>query len=75
MTRTRVAGVGNDADNMKLWQAWAQAVADIIKAARPDLVLDVKGFGETKPVAPNEVGGKDNPENRAKNRRVELRLG
>lgn len=67
--------IGDDADNMTLSKNRAQAVADIIKQSRPDLVLDVQGLGETKPVAPNEVSGQDNPENRAKNRRVELRLG
>ena len=34
-----------------------------------------KGFGETLPVAPNELpNGKDNPEGRAKNRRTEFKV-
>jgi len=33
----------------------------------------VQGFGASRPVAANETGGKDSPEGRAQNRRVELR--
>lgn len=51
----------------------AQAVADAVAAARPDLVLEVAGRGEAEPAAPNEQGGEDNPEGREQNRRVELR--
>ncbi len=37
--------------------------------------LDSKGFGESQPVAPNTMpDGSDNPEGRAKNRRVELEV-
>ncbi|HRW01540.1 MAG TPA: hypothetical protein P5314_07170 [Tetrasphaera sp.] len=43
------------------------------RAARPDLKLDVEGFGKGRPVAPNSQGGEDNPEGRALNRRVEIR--
>ena len=34
--------------------------------------MRVEAFGETKPIAPNVLEGKDNPEGRALNRRVEL---
>jgi outer membrane protein OmpA-like peptidoglycan-associated protein len=51
----------------------AQAVADAIAEARPDLKLKVAGHGDSEPVAPNSSGGKDDPEGRAKNRRVEIR--
>lgn len=34
--------------------------------------LEYKGYGESKPIAPNKIDGKDNPEGRAKNRRVEF---
>ena len=64
-------GVGSDADNLKLSKARADAVAAIIKAARPDLVLDVQGFGESKPLAAE--GGTNDSEVRANNRRVEIR--
>lgn len=60
---------GNDV----LSQERAQAVADAIAAARPDLDLTVTGHGDTDPVAPNSEGGEDNPEGRAENRRVEIR--
>lgn len=61
--------VGTDADNLKLSNARAQAVAAVVKAARPDLKLTVKGFGESSPVASNtDAGG------RSKNRRVEIRF-
>lgn len=53
----------------------AQAVADAISKARPDLHLQVAGHGETQPVAANERGGEDDPVGRAKNRRVEIRYG
>ncbi|HEY4582101.1 MAG TPA: OmpA family protein, partial [Lysobacter sp.] len=31
-----------------------------------------KGYGEARPVAPNEVDGEDNPSGRQLNRRVEI---
>ena len=65
--------IGSDATNRTLSQARAEAVATAIRAARPDLRLDVRGFGETRPVAPNATAGKDDPQGRAKNRRVEIR--
>lgn len=65
--------VGSAAANQRLSSERARAVADAITAARPDLRLRVTGHGETRPVAPNNSGGRDDPEGRAKNRRVELR--
>lgn len=65
--------LGTAARNRALSQQRAAAVAAVVTAARPDLVLTVKGFGSADPVAPNSSGGKDDPEARAKNRRVELR--
>lgn len=66
--------IGDDASNLTLSQQRAQAVADLITAARPDLVLSVEGFGESKPVADNGTPpDNDNPEGRAQNRRVEIR--
>lgn len=60
--------VGKDEDNMLLSEARAKAVYDYlvgrgIEAAR----LTYKGYGETRPVAPN-----DTPEGRAANRRTTL---
>ena len=65
--------VGTDGANRRLSTGRAQAVAAAVRVARPDLRLDVRGFGEAQPVEANAKGGKDNPEGRALNRRVELR--
>ena len=69
----RADGVGGDSANLALSKARAQAVAAAVRRARPDLRLDVRGYGEKEPVEANTRGGKDNPEGRALNRRVELR--
>lgn len=44
-------------------------MAAAVRSSRPDLRLTVTGRGEADPVAPNTLGGKDNPEGRGKNRR------
>lgn len=64
--------VGNDSANQKLSQKRAKAVADVVEEARSDLHLSVEGHGKDDPVADNEKDGEDNPEGRAKNRRVEM---
>ncbi|MGI5189582.1 OmpA family protein [Promicromonospora sp. CA-289599] len=64
--------IGDDASNDRLSQRRADAVAGILREARPDLRLTVKGHGEQQPIAENEIEGKDNPAGRAKNRRVEV---
>lgn len=64
--------IGDDASNDRLSQQRADAVAAILRDARPDLRLTVKGHGERQPIAENELEGKDNPAGRAKNRRVEV---
>lgn len=65
--------IGDDAHNLALSRARARAVGALVDRIRPDLTLDVRGFGERRPVEPNTIAGKDNPEGRAANRRVELR--
>ncbi|MBI5838217.1 MAG: OmpA family protein [Candidatus Eisenbacteria bacterium] len=66
-------GKGSAAYNMKLGQRRADAVKKYLTEHGVDASrLSTKSFGESKPVAPNMVDGKDSPENRAKNRRVEL---
>ncbi|MGQ9701623.1 MAG: OmpA family protein [bacterium] len=60
---------GSDSYNLKLSQARAEAVKDYL-VTRHNLDAErlmPKGYGETKPVAPNTT-----PENMAKNRRVEF---
>ena len=62
--------MGNPKDNLKLSENRAKAVVNYlgskgISAAR----LIAKGFGETKPVAPNTTD-----EGRAQNRRTELKV-
>jgi len=59
-------------------RALSQRRADAVKAELVRLGVTgvtAKGYGEARPVAPNEVGGKDDPAGRAKNRRVELVFG
>lgn len=59
---------GNDADNLKLSESRAKAVADyLISRGINANRLSWKGFGESKPIAPN-----DTEEGRAKNRRTEF---
>lgn len=64
--------VGEDAYNVKLSDRRATAVEDAITQARPDLDTTAEGHGSADPVAPNREGGEDNPEGRARNRRVEI---
>ncbi|WP_433467360.1 OmpA family protein [Spirillospora sp. CA-128828] len=66
--------IGDPGYNLSLSEKRAEAVkAELQRALQgASLQIEAKGFGETKPVAPNEQGGKDNPEGRAKNRRVEI---
>uniref|UniRef100_A0A832I6U9 OmpA family protein n=1 Tax=Eiseniibacteriota bacterium TaxID=2212470 RepID=A0A832I6U9_UNCEI len=61
---------GSNAANQKLSEARANSVRDYLLQKFPDLKADqysVKGYGESKPVAPN-----NNAVNMAKNRRVEF---
>src|SRR5262245_46240080 len=65
---------GSDLYNQKLSEARARTVRDwlagrnAIPASTP-----IRGYGRTMPVAPNTTAdGKDNPEGRQKNRRVEV---
>ena len=66
---------GDDAYNDDLSIRRARAVADWLSqhGGTPAARLKAEGRGEREPVAPNEgVGGRDNPEGRAKNRRVQV---
>ncbi len=51
----------------------AKSVFDYLTSRGVDPArLSSVGYGETKPIAPNEIDGKDNPEGRQLNRRVML---
>jgi outer membrane protein OmpA-like peptidoglycan-associated protein len=63
--------VGDDAGNLTLSQQRAEAVKTVLaERAGPSLVLEVDAKGEAEPVAPNDIEGRDNPDGRARNRRV-----
>ena len=65
--------VSDDAFNQTLSEQRAQAVVEALKANGVPTSLDATGFGETRPVAPNENSdGSDNPAGRQLNRRVEI---
>lgn len=66
---------GTDANNLILSQKRADAAVTYVvaKGILADKII-AKGFGESIPVAPNEINGKDNPEGRAKNRRTEFKV-
>lgn len=66
--------VGAQVANQRLSQRRAQAVADALSGlgVAPQR-LYVQGFGEAYPAAPNQNrDGSDNPQGRARNRRVEI---
>ena len=65
--------VGNDSYNQKLSERRADAVKSWLLANGVTSTLATRGWGRSKPVAPNKLpNGKDNPEGRQKNRRVEI---
>ncbi len=69
--------IGSQAYNLPLSQRRAQAVRDALArllADRPTQ-FSVKGFGASKPIAPNKnPDGSDNPKGRARNRRVTVAI-
>jgi len=65
--------VGNDRYNQALSERRADAVKNWLAAHGVTSRMSTRGWGKTKPVAPNTYpNGKDNPEGRQKNRRVEI---
>ena len=65
--------VSDDAFNQRLSEQRAQAVSSALKSDGVTATIESVGFGETKPVAPNEnPDGSDNPGGRRLNRRVEV---
>jgi outer membrane protein OmpA-like peptidoglycan-associated protein len=66
---------GSDSYNLRLSQRRADSVKDwLVKSGGINRQkMSTKGWGEEKPVAPNEnPDGSDNPDGRQKNRRVEI---
>jgi outer membrane protein OmpA-like peptidoglycan-associated protein len=66
--------IGADAYNMKLSEARATTARDWLAARNfVPASTPIKGYGKTKPVATNKTSdGRDDPEGRQKNRRVEV---
>lgn len=66
--------IGAPGYNLRLSEQRARAVKAALEAALggTSVKIEAKGYGETRPVAPNETGGKDDPAGRAKNRRVDI---
>ena len=65
--------ISDEAFNLQLSQERADAVVAELKKDGVSSTLDATGYGESKPVAPNEnADGSDNPSGRALNRRVEI---
>ncbi|RAJ75390.1 WD40 repeat protein [Chitinophaga dinghuensis] len=68
--------IGSDKYNMKLSQARAQSCVDylISKGISPSRLI-AKGYGKSRPIAPNSLPNhKDNPEGRQMNRRTEFKV-
>lgn len=67
--------IGSDAHNQKLSEQRAEAVKSwfIEKEGLRNMSFASKGYGASRPVAPNKKpDGSDDPEGRQKNRRVEI---
>ncbi len=67
---------GTDSYNIKLSQARAQACVDYLASKGvPVSRMVAKGYGESRPIAPNtQPNGKDNPDGRQLNRRTEFKV-
>lgn len=64
--------IGSDAYNQELSEARAESVVAGLEKRGVTTTLTAEGFGEARPVAPNELNGADNPAGRQLNRRVEI---
>ncbi|TCC87868.1 OmpA family protein [Pedobacter hiemivivus] len=66
---------GTTAYNLRLSrQRAAAAVKYLTEKGIERSRMEADGFGESRPVAPNSLNGKDNPEGRQLNRRTEIKL-
>ncbi|WP_217180537.1 OmpA family protein [Streptomyces sp. AC495_CC817] len=64
--------IGSDDYNQTLSEKRAQSVVSGLEDRGVTASLTAEGFGESRPVAANEVDGADNPAGRQLNRRVEI---
>ncbi len=66
---------GSDAYNDDLAERRAESVRDYLTQRGGNVRMQVRSFGEGRPVAPNQTdSGEDNPDGRQRNRRVEVIL-
>lgn len=64
---------GTDEYNQTLSEKRAEAVMNFFINKGVDANrISSEGHGESEPVAPNDINGKDNPDGRAQNRRIEI---
>ncbi|MDF2044628.1 OmpA family protein [Microbacterium sp. Kw_RZR3] len=64
--------IGTDAENQVLSERRAQAVVEALRQRGTPTSWTAEGYGESRPVAANEIDGADNPAGRQLNRRVEI---
>ncbi|WP_334152598.1 OmpA family protein [Microbacterium sp.] len=64
--------VGSDSENQTLSEERADAVVADLEKRGVRTTLTAEGYGESRPVAANEIDGADNPAGRQLNRRVEI---
>lgn len=63
---------GADDYNQSLSERRANSVVATLKTHQISVPMTAIGYGESRPVAPNEFKGQDNPQGRQANRRVEI---
>lgn len=70
-------GVGGEDYNLRLSEQRARTVAAALEelTGDADITFDTVGHGAAEPVAPERIGGWDNPRGREQNRRVEVEVG
>lgn len=73
--RSHTDDVGSSTYNLDLSNRRAKSVVEylITRGVKAEQ-LQSKGYGESLPIEPNRVNGKDNPAGRAKNRRTEFKV-
>lgn len=63
---------GTDDYNKSLSERRANTVMGALQSRQVTAPMNAVGYGESQPVAPNELNGQDNPQGRQANRRVEI---